>query len=265
MMIGTAVPKRVVEIPGDAGAIHGDLAILPDPHGLIILVDGSSPVRLSSRSRRVARVLHSKGLATLLIDLRTPEEEMRRARQDSGLAEVSPDEREEDMARMSGRILSVASWVRREPSVSRLPLGLFGAGESTSALLVSAALDPEQIQAVVARGGGPDLAGAQLERVQAPTLFLVGSHDRPALEHTQHASDRMTCERKIAIVPEATQMFEEAGTLDQAAALAASWFTAHLRFDPAQELDDRSDTPAGAEAAASPRAARTRRAGGEIR
>ena len=193
--------------------LEGDLLVPAGAPGIVLFAHGSGSSRFSSRNRYVAQVLRDGGLGTLLIDLLTASEE-------------AIDERTRylrfDIDLLARRLVDAAQWLDT-PSV-----GLFGASTGGGAALVAAAQLPDRIKAVVSRGGRPDLAGAALARVKAPTLLIVGGHDEPVIELNEEAYDRMTCERKMEIVPGATHLFEEPGTLEQVARLARDWFVKYL-------------------------------------
>jgi putative phosphoribosyl transferase len=164
----------------------------------------------------VARVLNEGGLATLLLDLLTPEEERDRRNVF-------------DVELLAGRVLDAIDWVRAEPRTRGLPVGIFGASTGAAAAVQAAADAPGSVAAVVSRGGRPDLAGSALPRVKAPTLLIVGSRDDAVLQLNRSALGQLTCERKLVVVPGATHLFEEPGTLEIAAELARAWFL--QRFD----------------------------------
>lgn len=216
----TAIPTHEVHVPIEHGHLHGDLAVPREVRGLVVFAHGSGSSRHSPRNRRVARILNSYGLATLLCDLLTEPEEQ---------ADAATAHLRFDIDLLAHRVGEIVAWTRNDHRLGSLRLGLFGASTGAAAALVAAARDVDSVGAVVSRGGRPDLAGASvLELVQAPTLLIVGSRDVQVLELNQRAAQAMHCERKVAIVPGAGHLFEERGTLDKAAELAGSWFTAHL-------------------------------------
>ena len=212
-----------IEIPEARGAsVFGDLVIPDHAIGLVIFAHGSGSSRHSPRNRDVAAYLQSHGLATLLMDLLTPDEE----RIDNITREFRFD-----IPLLAQRLEGATAWARTEPAVRTLPIGYFGASTGAAAALIAAARHPDGLQAVVSRGGRPDLAGDFLADVEAPTLFIVGSLDTVVIELNDVASSQMYCARETSIVPGATHLFEEPGTLDQVQKLAADWFVAH--FSPA--------------------------------
>ncbi|WP_410473897.1 dienelactone hydrolase family protein [Guyparkeria sp. TX1] len=198
------------------GAIHEGILGLPaKPRGLVLFAHGSGSSRHSSRNQFVARQLREVGLATLLFDLLSESED-----------EVY--ENRFDIERLADRLAQASAWVAEQPELAELPQGYFGASTGAAAALKAAAQLPDSIRAVVSRGGRPDLAGEALPRVVAPTLLIVGGADTQVIELNQMARDRMQATTELAIVPGATHLFEEPGTLFQAARLAAEWFTRWL-------------------------------------
>ncbi|MFI9654383.1 alpha/beta family hydrolase [Guyparkeria sp. GHLCS8-2] len=198
------------------GAIHEGMLGLPArPRGLVLFAHGSGSSRHSSRNQFVARQLREVGLATLLFDLLSESED-----------EVY--ENRFDIDRLADRLVQASGWVAEQPELAELPQGYFGASTGAAAALKAAAQLPDSIRAVVSRGGRPDLAGEALPRVVAPTLLIVGGADTQVIELNQMARARMQATTELAIVPGATHLFEESGTLFQAARLAADWFTRWL-------------------------------------
>jgi dienelactone hydrolase len=183
---------------------------------LVIFAHGAGSSRLSPRNNYVAERLGARRIATLLFDLLTEGEALDRANVF-------------DIPLLSGRMIDAVRWARGEPGSSGQAIGLFGASTGAAAALVAAARAPEDIAAVVSRGGRPDLAGAALAEVKAPTLLIVGGADYGVIELNEQAASALCCERRVAIVPGATHLFDEPGTLDQVVDLAADWFGAYLR------------------------------------
>ncbi|MGH7480967.1 MAG: dienelactone hydrolase family protein [Longimicrobiales bacterium] len=202
---------------GDA-AIVGDLALPPEASRVVLFAHGSGSSRHSARNRAVAAVLQRAGLGTLLIDLLTEAEER---------VDVVTREHRFDIPLLAERIVGASEWLRADERTKRLDIGGFGASTGGGAALLAAADRPDLIVAVVSRGGRPDLAGAALARVQAPTLLIVGGQDHEVLELNRAALEQLRCEKRLHIVPGATHLFEEAGALEEVAAAAAEWFTAH--------------------------------------
>jgi putative phosphoribosyl transferase len=203
---------------GDA-VLAGDLRLPPDPSGVVVFAHGSGSSRHSPRNRAVAGALQRAGLATLLMDLLTADEEALDAR---------TGELRFDIGFLAGRLGGAVGWLAAEAATKALPVGCFGASTGGGAALVAAAEHPEGIAAVVSRGGRPDLAGDALERVVAPTLLIVGGDDHVVLDLNRRALERIGAEKRLEVVPGATHLFEEPGALERVAALAAGWFTNHL-------------------------------------
>ncbi len=190
------------------------------PRGIVIFAHGSGSSRLSPRNRFVARELEGAGLATLLFDLLTEDEADDRANVF-------------DIPLLAARLGDAVAWARRERRTGTLPIGLFGASTGAAAALVAAAArQGADIAAVVSRGGRPDLAGTALARVKAPTLLIVGGRDTEVLALNREAAAALKCERRIAVVPGATHLFEEPGTLEQVVELARDWFLQHFPTPP---------------------------------
>jgi dienelactone hydrolase len=199
--------------------LAGDLSLPPQPAGLVLFAHGSGSSRFSSRNRAVARYLNDVGLATLLLDLLTADEEIIDAR----TAELRFD-----IPLLAGRLTGTVDWTDRQPALAALPLGLFGASTGAAAALITAAERPQRVAAVVSRGGRPDLALPVLDRVRAPTLLIVGGHDREVLALNRQALAALTGPKALEIVPGATHLFEEPGALEAGARLAGDWFLRHL-------------------------------------
>ena len=188
----------------------------PGATGVVLFVHGSGSSRHSGRNQFVARSLRERGFDTVLMDLLTAKEE----RVDAVTGHLRFD-----IEFLSRRVISVIDQVRDE---SPLPLGLFGASTGAAAALVAAAAQPDEVRAVVSRGGRPDLAGHALLKVAAATLLIVGGEDREVIELNQRAMTHIQAEARLEIVPGATHLFEEPGALDRVAALAGEWFEQHL-------------------------------------
>lgn len=198
------------------------LTLPTEPKGLVIFVHGSGSSRFSSRNRFVAQVLSKAGLATLLFDLLTEEE---------GRVDAITAELRFNIPLLIERTTGTLDWVVSQPALNAWPIGLFGASTGAAAALGAAAERPGSVGAVVSRGGRPDLAIPLLPRVKAPTLFIVGERDTTVLELNRKAAAAMQAPWELAIVPGATHLFEEPGTLEQAAALARDWFLRYLPGD----------------------------------
>jgi dienelactone hydrolase len=214
-----AAPATMVRVAANHHRLDGELR-LPTPRaGLVIFAHGSGSSRFSPRNQHVARCFERGGLATLLIDLLTGEEEAIDAR----TAELRFD-----LDLLASRLVAIVDWARGRDETARLPIGLFGASTGGGAALMAAAARPHEVAAVVSRGGRPDLAGHALGRVAAPTLLIVGGRDYAVLGMNRSAMARMAARVQLAVVPGATHLFEEPGALDRVADLATDWFLEHF-------------------------------------
>lgn len=185
-------------------------------HGIVVFAHGSGSGRLSPRNNFVARHLLQNGLSTLLLDLLTDEE--------------AEDRRNVfDINLLADRLMTAKSWLEAEPRTRNLGIGYFGASTGAGAALQAAAREPSNVKAIVSRGGRPDLAEPYLPSVTAPTLLIVGGHDEPVIETNQAAYEQLMCEKKLTIIPGATHLFEEPGTLEQVAEEAGRWFLRYLQ------------------------------------
>ena len=216
-------PERAVRIETDGVGLEGDLSIPEGALALVLFAHGSGSSRFSPRNRYVARQLNKRRLATLLLDLLTPDEED----QDS-LPGYMRGRLRFDINLLAARLVGATDWAAREPGTRALAPGYFGASTGAAAALVAAAERPQTVGAVVSRGGRPDLAGAALVRVEAPTLLIVGGNDVQVIELNRAALAQLRCERHLVIVPGATHLFKEPGALDEVARLAREWFQRHL-------------------------------------
>lgn len=207
------VIRRDVRIP--PLGLEGILALPPDVCSLVIFVHGSGSSRLSPRNTLVADSLNARGIGTLLFDLLT-------AAEDNDRAKVF------DISLLARRLIDVLRWVDGEPALRSLPLGLFGASTGAAAALVAASRLGDRIKAIVSRGGRPDLADAALPDVRAPVLLLVGGSDRTVIALNEDAATRLKCPKLLHIVPGATHLFEEPGTLERVTMLAGDWFQEYL-------------------------------------
>ncbi len=210
--------QELLTIPADGVHIEGLLELPADARGLVLFAHGSGSSRHSPRNNYVAKVLHARGTGTLLLDLLT-------------LGEDLDYQTRFDIPLLTHRLLIATRFVMQHTPASRhLPVGYFGASTGAAAALQAAAALGAEVQAVVSRGGRPDLAGAhELARVQAPTLLLVGGADTEVLELNQAAYAKLHCEKELAVIPGATHLFEEPGTLEEVARQAADWFSRHWK------------------------------------
>jgi dienelactone hydrolase len=211
--------EQVVLVPAAGVQLEGNLVVPPDATGVVLFAHGSGSSRHSARNQFVARRLQSDGLATLLIDLLTPQEER--------VDEVTRHVRF-DIDLLAERLNAAIGWLAERAETRALRVGLFGASTGGGAALVAAARDPERVGAVVSRGGRPDLAGDALPRVRAPTLLIVGGDDVPVIALNERAMREMRAEVRLEIVPGASHLFEEPGALERVAELASDWFNRYL-------------------------------------
>lgn len=195
--------------------LAGDLRTSGPPYGVVIFAHGSGSSRFSPRNRQVAAALTEAGMATLLFDLLTEDEAQDRANVF-------------DIDLLAARLVQAVDWVRAEPELAGLPVGLFGASTGAGAALKAAAARPDGVAAVVSRGGRPDLAAEALEQVTAPTLLIVGGDDEPVLTWNREAARRLAGPARVEVIPGATHLFEEAGALEAVIGLATAWFGEHL-------------------------------------
>ena len=216
--------EQLVSIPAGAVSLKGALDIPATATGVVIFSHGSGSGRLSPRNQFVASELRAVGLGTLLLDLLTEEEE-----RDYDLRF--------DIDLLTQRLAHAVRFVRDNATTGATPIGLFGASTGAASALRVAASMPDEVAAVVSRGGRPDLAGSgALTRVRAPTLLIVGGHDTAVIELNESARDGLVnCECELTVVPGATHLFEERGTLEQVARLAGEWFTRHLTSSPVRK------------------------------
>ena len=217
--IGRSDERQVRVAAGNGITLEGTLALPPKAQGMVLFAHGSGSSRHSPRNRFVAEQLQGGGLGTLLVDLLTPQEEAidartRQLRFDIGL--------------LAERLVGAIDWLAQQSATRGLPVGLFGASTGAGAALVAAAARPDAVEAVVSRGGRPDLAGDALPLVRAPTLFIVGGRDEQVIELNRQAMARMRAPVKLEIIPGATHLFEEPGALEQVARLARDWFVRYL-------------------------------------
>lgn len=204
-----------VRIPVGAMSLEGDLTLPKRARGLVIFAHGSGSSRFSKRNRYVAGVLQERSVGTLLIDLLTAEEEA---------VDNETHRIRFDIPLLAARLESFGAWVTTHPKLSHLKLGYFGASTGAAAALIAAAHQPREVAAVVSRGGRPDLAMGFLPQIQAPTLLIVGERDPQVLTWNRQALERLNTQSRLEIIPRATHLFEEPGTLEEVAQLAAEWF-----------------------------------------
>jgi putative phosphoribosyl transferase len=211
--------ERLAHILVGPITLEGNLHLPANARGIVLFAHGSGSSRHSPRNRFVAGVLQEGGLATLLIDLLTPEEE----RLDARTAEMRFD-----IGLLAGRLAGAAKWLKQQPNTRELRIGCFGASTGGGAALLTAAQHPDLVDAVVSRGGRPDLAGPALPHVKAPTLLIVGGSDVPVIGMNEEALAQLRCVKELQIVPGATHLFEEPGALERVAHMARDWFSHYL-------------------------------------
>jgi dienelactone hydrolase len=217
--------EHLVQIAAGPAFLEGNLVLPEDPHGIVVFAHGSGSSRHSPRNRFVARALQDAGLATLLFDLLTREEET---------VDAQTAHLRFDIELLAERLTGATRWLMRQRETADLKIGYFGASTGAGAALVAAAQLPDVVAAVVSRGGRPDLAGPALAPVRAPTLLIVGGDDTPVIRMNRDALDQLGCaEKQLLIVPGASHLFEEPGALEEVARLASDWFARHLQ-GPAQ-------------------------------
>jgi putative phosphoribosyl transferase len=209
-----------VQIPANSIQLEGELKVPSSATGIVLFAHGSGSSRHSPRNQYVASVIRNAGVGTLLFDLLTREEEA---------IDIQTRHLRFDIDLLARRLVDATNWIRREPTLRHLRVGYFGSSTGGGAALVAAAMVGEEIGAVVSRGGRPDLAGDALQRVKSPTLLIVGGYDEQVIELNEQAYAQLQCQKKLVIVPGATHLFEEPGTLEEVAHLAAQWFQKHLR------------------------------------
>jgi putative phosphoribosyl transferase len=213
------VAEQAVSVPAGSAILEGNLAVPAGARGVVLFAHGSGSSRHSPRNRFVAAQLQDAELGTLLVDLLTAEEEAVDAR--TGHLRF-------DIGLLAERLVHATKWLGEAAATGGLPVGYFGASTGGGAALVAAAQRPEAVGAVVSRGGRPDLAGSALAHVRAPTLLIVGGDDRPVIGMNEEALAQLRGEKRLAIVPGATHLFEEPGALEQVARLASEWFVEKL-------------------------------------
>lgn len=199
--------------------LEGNLEVPENATGIVLFAHGSGSSRHSPRNRFVAGALNNGGLATLLLDLLSQEEEA---------VDLQTTHLRFDIAFLAERLLHAIEWLRKNPGTSQLKIGCFGSSTGAGAALVAGAERPEIVKAIVSRGGRPDLAGPALANVRAPTLLIVGGNDVPVSELNKQAMEQISSETKLEIIPRATHLFEEPGALEKVSHLATQWFQMHL-------------------------------------
>jgi dienelactone hydrolase len=211
--------EREVRVATAGVELQGALAVPEAAQGVVLFAHGSGSSRHSPRNQYVARALRQDGLATLLMDLLTPDEES---------VDHYTRHLRFDVELLALRLIGATDWLRQSPATRDFAVGYFGASTGAGAALMAAADRPAVVRAVVSRGGRPDLAGPALMRVHAPTLLIVGGADAPVIDLNERAMDLLDVEKELRLIPGATHLFEEPGALEEVARLAADWFVRHL-------------------------------------
>jgi putative phosphoribosyl transferase len=208
--------EKEVVVPSGHVYLKGILGLPPNPKGIVVFAHGSGSGRLSPRNNFVAKVLQDSGIAALLVDLLEESEALDRRKVF-------------DIDLLADRLLANARWLPRQPEIKGLMLGYFGASTGAAAALQAAAREPGEVAAVVSRGGRPDLAMDYLHEVHAPTLLIIGGDDTPIIPLNEAAYGRLKCEKEMVIVPGASHLFEEPGTLEKVAMFARDWFVKYFQ------------------------------------
>jgi dienelactone hydrolase len=219
--------EKSVRIPFDETYLEGNLILPKNAQGIVLFAHGSGSSRFSPRNRFVSNFLNERNLATLLIDLLTPEE---------GQIDDITREFRFDIKLLTDRLILITDWLLKDEQTRLLPIGYFGSSTGAACALEAAAIKGPLISAVVSRGGRPDLALEYLDAVIAPTLLIVGGNDQTVIELNQKALLQLRCEKKLAIIPKATHLFEEPGALEQVAKLAEEWFLMHFMHQKAKNI-----------------------------
>lgn len=211
--------EQTVRVQAHRVMLDGNLTIPAGATGIVLFAHGSGSGRMSPRNRFVAQVLNQAGLATLLFDLLTPDEER---------VDVFSREHRFNIGLLADRLSATTEWLLKQPETEKLRIGYFGASTGAAVALMAAAQFPDQVQAVVSRGGRPDLAGTALHNVSAPVLLIVGGNDYEVIQLNQQALRQLRGDKELKIIAGATHLFEEPGTLDAAAKAATDWFSRYL-------------------------------------
>ena len=210
---------KEIEITADKVVLKGNLSIPKNAKAIILFAHGSGSSRFSPRNQYVAQVLYKAGLATLLMDLLTKEEE---------LIDEQTGELRFNIEFLADRLIGATTWLKKNSEAKKLAVGYFGSSTGAGAALIAAAKYPADIKTIVSRGGRPDLAMPYLKKVKASVLLIVGGNDIPVIRMNKEAMKHLSIEKKLEIVPGANHLFEEPGKLEEVAKLAAGWFTKHM-------------------------------------
>lgn len=219
-MDGDGEHGRLVRVPSGKATVEGDLVVPQGANGIVLFAHGSGSGRFSPRNQYVAKMLNEAGMATLLIDLLTKEEE-----------EIDSRTRQFrfDIELLAKRLMDATKWLKKDRATKNLASGYFGASTGAAAGLMAAAKLPQDVKVVVSRGGRPDLAADYLPKVRAPVLLIVGGNDPVVIDLNKEAMKHLAAEKRLEIIPGASHLFEEPGKLEEVARLAADWFSKHFR------------------------------------
>lgn len=212
--------EEIASIPVNKATLEGNLQIPAGARGIVLFAHGSGSGRFSPRNRYVAKMLNKAGIATLLIDLLTREEEEE---------DYATGEYRFDIELLAKRLEAATDWLKIKPVTKSLAIGYYGASTGAAAALIAAAKFPKEVKTVISRGGRPDLASHYLRKVKAPTLFIVGGRDTVVLDLNKRAMEEIAAEKKLEIISGATHLFEEPGKLEEVARLSVEWFSEHLK------------------------------------
>ncbi len=218
--MSSRISSQTIKIPAGSDSVSGVLCRPEKGLGLVVFAHGSGSNRRSPRNRFIAQSLNRRGFASLIFDLLTPKE----AKQDK----LTHDLRF-DFNFLAARLILTLEWLAQQPGLELLPVGILGSSTGAAVALIAASIRPNLVQAIVSRGGRPDLAGHALRKIQAPTLLIVGSKDRPVLEVNRQACETLQKDTELLEISGATHLFEEPGTLQKAAELAGDWFERYLQ------------------------------------
>ncbi|MCI0394569.1 MAG: dienelactone hydrolase family protein [Chloroflexi bacterium] len=220
LLLREGIEDQSVRVEADSVTLEGNLGIPQGAEGIVLFAHGSGSSRRSARNQAVARTLRKGGLATLLFDLLTPEEEA---------IDLQTRHLRFDIDLLARRVVAATDWLLRQPGAADFGIGYFGASTGAAAALMAAAYRPDVVKAVVSRGGRPDLAMPILHQVEAPTLLIVGGEDIPVIGMNRTALVQLRTKKKLEIIPGATHLFAEPGALEEVARLAREWFQEHLK------------------------------------
>ncbi len=221
--------EKTIHVPAGPHVLEANLSIPDEAHGVVVFAHGSGSGRLSTRNRSVARTLFDRGMGTFLIDLLTESEEK---------IDFVTRQYRFDIDLLAKRLIQVIDWLASHSETGKLRIGCFGSSTGAAAALIAAAERPENVCAVVSRGGRPDMAMHVLSKVRTPTLFIVGGCDHAVMQLNETAYNQLQTKKRLEIVPGASHLFEEPGALETVASLAAEWFSTHLSGDESYSANE---------------------------